>query len=653
MLNNCIFVFSMSKVIKNIKVIICLLSLLGSQTLNAQTARLNHLKQELNDKVSVSTKREILIKICDQNYSMSSDGLLNYIRLGEQITTRGSIDFIRFELFRIAYLSKTGNSTGAILLSDSLLMECKQYVGDLALFQKINIEKCRAYIRNYQNKEGIELVFKILQNAEKMKDTSTVVLSYTILGWANMELENYSEAIKWLEKGIGFTNNPKYLIMHPAILVNLASCYNNVFKIEPAFKNIELGLLYARKSENLICIANALNVRADMYIKQKNIKAAQIDLEEALQVRELQGDAYYALSDMGQLSYFYASNGQIQKGIDIAKKGIIIAEKGKQLPKLIYLYSALAENYKAARQPEDLAETLLTIIELKDSLYQNNSARAIADLEGKYEYQKNENTIIQQHYALTQSRYVTFGLGALLALSILLFVSLYKNYQHVQKRKLNTMLIEQKRISEAAIHTAEERERKRIAADLHDNLGAHAAAISSGVKYFKEGIYDQKEIISQLDENASGMVNHLNDTIWVLKNERLYFTNLADRFKLWLQRLLLNYPDIRYHLIEDIKDDIEFTPNKILHLFLMLKESVNNAIKHSKCTDLSIHFLCNGHWEIIIEDNGIGFNIERPDKGNGIENMRQRAAECGWTLIFENRETTGTRVILSGSTTIN
>jgi signal transduction histidine kinase len=217
---------------------------------------------------------------------------------------------------------------------------------------------------------------------------------------------------------------------------------------------------------------------------------------------------------------------------------------------------------------------------------------------------------------------------------------------------MEAMLFEQKVLSEAAVLTAEEKERKRIAADLHDNLGAYAAAISSSIKYLKDGVNNRQEVIAQLDENAGGIVSHLNDTIWVLKNEKLHFTNLADRFKLWLQRLLINYPQIKYHFTEEITNDIEFTPNRILHLFSMLKESVNNAIKHSNCSDLWIHFYCGEQWRIETEDNGTGFTLDQTIPGNGIENMKQRATECGWNIAWKQNDPQGTRLIIS-DTTIN
>jgi hypothetical protein len=55
-------------------------------------------------------------------------------------------------------------------------------------------------------------------------------------------------------------------------------------------------------------------------------------------------------------------------------------------------------------------------------------------------------------------------------------------------------------------------------------------------------------------------VTQLSDSIWVLKNEQLHATTLADRFKAWAQRMMQNYPHISYYYDENITNNIEFTP---------------------------------------------------------------------------------------------
>jgi len=626
-------------------VFVYVITICGSSSY-AQTGKLASLKKDLLHAQDVKMRQEILLKICAQNSSFPLDSLQKYVHMGLEISSRKSLEYLQFLRFEASYLSKSEQNDAAIILTDSII-NSKTARHNIQIYQGMQMEKSKALIRNGQPKEAIAVLFDMLEKAETMNDTANALAAFSILGWANMELGKNEEAIKWLEKGKNYTATQTYFIQNPALYVNWGSCYNNVFNYEKALAIINQGLDQAKKGENLTMIANALNIRADIYINLKKNDKAQHDLEESLSIREQIGDEYYVLSDMAQLSLFYATSHQCDKGIALANKGIARVKGGNQLSKIIYLYDALAENYKQSNQTGLYAATLSTLLILKDSLYRNNTAMALADLEGKYQYQKNQNTIIQQQNRILRNRYSAFGLGIILLVTIVLFVFIYVNFKRAQKQKMAVLLLEQNKIAEDQVRTAEENERKRIAADLHDNLGTHVAAICSGVKYFKDGNIDQAEVLEQLDTNAAEIMNHLNDTIWVLKNEKLLFINLADRFKLWIQRVMKNYPNIKYFITENINEDIALTPIKILHLFLVLKEALNNALKHSECTELRIHFQCvnSNEWKVSISDNGVGFDTDNSIEGNGIGNLKLRAKASNFNVLWNRIKPTGTEII--------
>jgi two-component system, NarL family, sensor kinase len=619
---------------------------------NAQTHKLDSLRNRFQHASNETERKKTVMAICDQTYSLSADSLLKYLNIGQQLFPTASKEYIRLKNYYCFYLFKNGKIKEGLELNDSLIQNTidKKNIDELGM--DILAARCSGLIRNGENKEAIEQCFDMLQYAEPVKDTPGIIKAYNLLGWANMELEQYPDAIKWLKKALVYVGNPVYLDRVSVIYANTASCYNNISKPDSAFYFIDLALKYSRSSENLTSLANALNIRADMFINKKDYEGAEKDMKEALEVRQHIGEPLYIISDMAQLSSFYASTGQTDKGIEIAKNGIEIAKKANNLTKLIFLYTALGENYKRAHLMNEYSESLETIVGLKDSLYKNNSSNAIAEMGAKYELQKKENIIIKQKYALNRNRYIGIGVSAFFILCLLLFWALYRNYRLTQQRRMEMAMAEQKLLSYKAVEQAEEKERKRIAADLHDNLGSYAAAITANVKNLKEETSSNADLIlAQLDENAQNMVTQLGDTIWVLKNEQLPITKLADRFKAWIQRLMQNYPQVKYHYAEHIVDDIEFTPAKILHIFLILKECVNNALKHSECTDLIINFFSEGSWVISIEDNGKGFDNRNINKGNGLANIKHRAAECGWTVEWKSIEPTGILVVISETNT--
>jgi signal transduction histidine kinase len=629
--------------------LVLLIACLLSNELIAQTRIIDSLRSSFYGTSNVTNKQEAIIKLCENASSLPYDSILIYLNKAKEILPLSRSNYYHTQLIYADYLTKKGKTEFIIPYCDSLLNALMLIDQDGNVEREIIAYKVSALIMTSKHKDAISLALHLLSKSEQAKDTVTILRSYSLLGWAHMELENHIESVRWLKKGLAYiTLEHRERIR--SLYNNLASSLNNANQRDSAFYYIKLGLENARYTQNLTGIANALNIRAAMYLRENNVTAAGNDLEEALQIREKYGDIDLMVADMAQLSSFYASSHQYTKGIELANKGYQIAQTNGNLSKMIFCKLALAENYKSDKKISELCNTQEHIIALKDSLYKINSESEIADMTTKYELQNKENIIIQQENKLIRSRYTTYGSLILLFVGSIIGWLLYRNYRHRQQRKLEILLSEEKIQSLHAVQFAEEKE--RIAADLHDNLGSYAAAITSNIRYLKDKSQTEHEqLIEQLDENAQGIVTQLSDSIWVLKNEHLPITKLADRFKSWAQRMIQNYPHVKYDYEEHITEDIEMPPAKILNLFLILKECLTNSLKHSDCNTIKINFQSDAHIKISIEDNGKGFQTNLINRGNGIDNIKHRAKECGLHIKWESLQPSGTRVSIDSTTT--
>lgn len=627
---------------------ILLISFLVYGFAHAQTVRVDSLKKAISKSKTKEEKVNLLLKLCDQFNSLPADSLLNYAKAGLSLRLENKNSTLRLTNFEAVAYYRNGQIEKGLSISDSLLKLLSPQGTWTLTDQEITSTRIGGLIRNGQPKTAIQDAFRLLASSETHRDTTGIIKAYTLLGWAHMELDQFNEAIRWLEKGKSYLT-PAFALSNNAVFYsNLASSYNNVHENKKAFEAIELALKYSEQSQNLFTIANALNIRADMFINAGKYKDAEVDMKKAIETRKLIGDPLYIQSDLAQLSAFYASIGETEKGIAAAKEGIQLSEHSGNLSKLIFLHNALALNYRKALNWEAYSSELSTLIILKDSLYTENSGKAIAEMEAKYELQKKENIIIKQNLALVRSRYLTIGFSVLFILALLLGWALYNNYKLTQQRKLDKAIAEEKLLSYQAVEKAKENERKRIAADLHDNLGSYAAAISANVKQIRDSnLLLDESTIDQLDDNAKSIVTQLGDTIWVLKNEQLPLTSIADRFKSWMLRFMKNYPGIIYHYAEAIEKNISFSPAPVLHMFMILKETVTNAVKHSGCSDIFITVHSDRNWKIVIADNGKGFVEQELTRSSGISNMKYRAEECGWNIHWSLRPGGGTVLELS------
>lgn len=83
-------------------------------------------------------------------------------------------------------------------------------------------------------------------------------------------------------------------------------------------------------------------------------------------------------------------------------------------------------------------------------------------------------------------------------------------------------------------------------------------------------------------------------------------------------------------------------------LFLIFKEAVNNTAKYSQCTHVLIHITyVRKRLMLKIKDNGIGFDIETADSGNGLSNMRKRAAMLNARFKMYSDKEQGTQIVLN------
>jgi two-component system NarL family sensor kinase len=199
------------------------------------------------------------------------------------------------------------------------------------------------------------------------------------------------EALDWFYKAIQGSDGEKNLRNYGVVFSNMAATYNELNKNDSAEYYVAKAIAITRNSEDLQYLANALAIQADIYTDTKRNKLAEKSLNEALEIRKQIGDPYYIVSDITQLAIFYSHNNEADKGIKICEEGIQMARKFKLDAKLPILYNALAENYKAAARYRDFGETMQHVAALKDSLYEKNSAGALAEMQAKYEAQKNEN----------------------------------------------------------------------------------------------------------------------------------------------------------------------------------------------------------------------------------------------------------------------
>ncbi|MES1222928.1 MAG: sensor histidine kinase [Bacteroidota bacterium] len=619
----------------------------------AQTSIADNLKKRIVDARSDDEKVKAIFLFCELGYTIHPDTLMLYAGKAKKISVlHGSIDDeARAMYYQSAALTTKGLVDSSLQLANKCLDIVISKVKDPALEAAICNQKGRCYVRKNEYKEAIDMGYQTIAIAEKINDVLLQVKGKTLIGWAYLEMGQLNHALAWHLKALHTTADTVLLGKYAIIFANLAINYNGLGKTDSAFYFINKGINYSRKYENLFALSNSLAIQSELYVKSGQAKLSEPILKEVVAIRKLIGDPFYIASDMSQLGFYYAHYGQPQKGIAVCLEGIAIARKNRLDSKLLFLYNSLADNYKAAGNTAKFAEALETIIALKDSVYQKNSAQALAEMQTKYETEKNKNIIAQQKLAIVKKDYWLYASEGLLVLGIMIFCLLFITDRKKQKLKNELLMKEEKFLSMQAIAAAEENERKRIAADLHDNIGAYASAIRADVEKISEsGLEKNQASLQNLQQHSQEIISSLRDTIWVLNKENITITGISDRIKNYISKLQPTYDKIQFHISEVIEHDERLSSKNALNIFRIVQEAIHNALKHSDAENININIGSNGIVFIKITDDGKGIKKNAVAGGNGLLNMSARAREIGMELSVTSNENGGTALVLQTHT---
>jgi len=196
-----------------------------------------------------------------------------------------------------------------------------------------------------------------------------------------------------------------------------------------------------------------------------------------------------------------------------------------------------------------------------------------------------------------------------------------------------------------------EKIKTRLAADLHDNVGSSLTEISilSEVAVHKSNDENEIKELRGISDIARQLVDTMSDIVFVVNPERdsLYdlIIKLKDSYNEFLQSVGISFKVKNIDKTNDIKLPMDYKQN----LLLIFKEGINNAIKHSRCKKIVLEANIRGDViEMILSDNGIGFDELNAGAGNGIRNMETRANKINGRMKLRSSVEKGTVIRFIG-----
>ncbi len=198
--------------------------------------------------------------------------------------------------------------------------------------------------------------------------------------------------------------------------------------------------------------------------------------------------------------------------------------------------------------------------------------------------------------------------------------------------------------------TSREKERARIAQDLHDDLGASLTEISLLANLAAEDRGPAKsgdETLPEVAAKAQALVGALDEIVWAVNPRHDTLRSLAEYLAAFGEKFLRSAGiKLRRDVPRDLPD-ANLDAERRHNVFLATREALNNVVKHSGASEVWLRIRLEGRELILsIEDNGRGFSTEADELSEGLRGMRNRMSRIGGECRVES-DSSGARVRLS------
>nr|WP_321227632.1 ATP-binding protein [uncultured Psychroserpens sp.] len=536
------------------------------------------------------------------------------------------------------------------------------------VFNTIETQGHANYIigKSYENlnKEDSALVY--YQNALKLfkktkaseSVTKTNLEIYLLLDSQN---SIHVDKNKYLQEVLDYakvTNSKKWLAPY---YTNVGINHSKKGNIDSAKIYYNKTLLIAKEIDSpRITINTNLNLGSLYSSKIKNQDSAIYHYNEALR--------YYFSDTLNYKNFniefnLYNNLGNAyrrKKEFNTALKYYNKAEK-LELPKFNrkskkILYSNIDATYYYMGEWESAYNYLYKYDSIKNVINLKEQNSSIADIEEKYENEKLKVVNLKSEVNRKRNRNIAFGLGGVLILGGIIAFLLVKNTKRKQvlaerdkeleTQKLATVLKDQELNAIDAMIEGQEKERQRIANDLHDDLGGLMATVKLHFNALKEKqtpeLYTKTNALIDEAYNKVRTVAHAKNSGVIAKQGLLKAINeMATKISA-LNKITIDVID---HGLENrLENSLELT------IFRIIQELITNVIKHANATEVTIHITNHeDSLNIMVEDNGKGFNpsqVTKTNKGMGISSIDKRVEHLNGTMTIESEKNQGTTVII-------
>ena len=415
-------------------------------------------------------------------------------------------------------------------------------------------------------------------------------------------------------------------------------------------------------------------------------------------------NSFYLPNYYAELGLYYGGVKEYEKGLEALNKALDFFDPNSQSIYLQLLHQRYAEIYDNMGDPEkakeytlkylnfhddnhsaqDIVSSYLRLaryeanlsdyktaynylqkyVEALESIRIDNLGADMKNLEAQYKIAKNEKEILtlknektESALYVAQKRSQAYALGGIISiLALLLFSGFYfykrkltkvRKQEEIREAEVQLLKQEQQNKIFSAMIEGQEKERKRLAIDLHDGLGGRLSGISMNLSKLDKDEpknYPKKQL-QKVMKDLSDSLTELRSVARNMMPETLVKFGLKAALKDYCSSMTGSETKVT---LQFYGGDEGIEIQQQVTIYRVIQELINNAVKHAKASEVLVQYIReDDKVDITVEDNGVGFNKnteDTKDNGMGLSNLRTRVAYLKGDLDFHSEENEGTTV---------
>lgn len=581
-----------------------------------------------------SNKVNCLTNICFSYVGRNDDSILFYVKKLEEVA--GKINHPKG-------LMNVQNMNGMVHMNKGNLKSAlERYTSMLEIAEKNNIVRGKnialinmsgILIKLKEFEKALDNYYKLIPALEKNNDKKNMLFVYMNMAIAFAEKKEYDSSIAYNQRAYVIAEEFKQFHSQIEILDNTGSVFSSKGVWDSA------GYYYKR--------ALALIEREKMYDLKKRVLFNMALLKHTTSTAK----------DTALIEFH-----KVLSLMDTGRRDVTLISE---------TYTALTNHFERIKEYDSAFYYLRKQNEMSKKIFTDSLNMNANEMYVKYqaEIKQKKIELLENDAKLKEmaiKKEAQRKYFAVIGLVSVLLIGGYIFYLYSRKKALNNRLsssiAELKQTQAQLIQLEKEKEaeaiRLRISRDIHDDIGSSLTKIamlgSLTSTQVKDKLPEVSDQLGKISDYARSVNNSMSEIIWAVNPKQDTLENLLGYMRVHTQEFLkdssihykINFPETVPHL--------QLNPNLKRSLFLVLKESLNNTLKHAGAKNIHITFAIErlNTFTFTVADDGAGFTLQtstQSKSGNGLVNLQQRVEQAGCSFNIATAPGSGCTVLVKGS----